>query len=184
MSEQPEQFGRVRVGVHWSIAALLIFQIPLAWYMIDLPDGPDKLSTYGLHKSLGMLLFAIGVFRLVWALLSNRPKLPAETKLWEKALAKCSQAILYIIVILMPITGWLMSSAAGAPVSIFGLLDLPALVEPNKAFMEGMQSAHIIQSYILLTVLGFHVVGALNHGFVKYDNVLYSMLPFKGLWNK
>lgn len=177
-------FGRVRMGVHWCLAAMLLIQIPLAWYMIDLPEGVSRDDNYALHKALGMVIFALAIFRLVWALLSSRPKLPADMALAEKALAKVSQFILYIIVILMPITGWLMSSAAGIPVDVFGLVTLPSLVEPDKTFMEGMQQAHILQSYILLTILGLHVIGALKHGFVDQDNVLFSMLPLDTVKNE
>jgi len=183
MTNKQEKFGMVRMSVHWAIAALLIIQVPLAWYMIELPNGPDKVANYALHKSLGMVIFAIAVFRLIWALLSRRPKLPAEVPLWEKVLAKLSQALLYILIILMPITGWLMSSAYDVPVSVFGLFTLPDLNEPNKQFAEGMVNAHLLQSWILLTILGLHVIGALKHGFVDQDNVLYSMLPLKSLKN-
>ncbi len=183
MTNEQEQFGLVRLCVHWGIAALLIVQIPLAWYMIELPDGPDKLSNYSLHKSIGMLLFAIAVFRLVWSLLSKRPPLPAETPLYEKVFAKLAQIILYVIVILMPVTGWLMTNAFGDPVSVFDVLTLPDLVEADKEFARGMRNIHLLQSYILLTVLGFHVIGALKHGFVDQNNVLYSMLPLQSLKN-
>ena len=184
MTQHQEVFGPVRRGVHWCIAALLLVQIPLAWYMIDLPDGASRDENYALHRALGMVLFALAIFRLIWAVLSRRPRLPTEMSVFEKALAKVSQFILYVIVILMPISGWLMSSAAGVSVDVFGLVTLPSLVEPDKAFMEGMQQVHILQSYLLLTILGLHVIGALKHGFVDQDNVLYSMLPLPSLRNE
>ena len=127
MSDYPT-FRRPRLAFHWAIAAMLLIQVPLAWYMIDLPEGASRDSNYGLHKALGMVIFAVAVLRLVWALISKRPPLPPEVGTVEKVLAKLSQAILYIMVILMPISGWLMSSAAGKPVDVFGLLTLPMLV--------------------------------------------------------
>ena len=184
MSKQAiEKFSYSRMGIHWIIAALLLIQIPLAWYMIDLPDGPVRYENYALHKALGIVIFALGALRLVWALISRRPRLPGEMSFPEKALAKVSQFILYFIIILMPISGWVMSSAADVPVDLFGLITLPMLVAPDKEFMESMQQIHIAQSYILLTILGLHVIGALKHCFVDQDNVLYSMLPLKSLKN-
>jgi cytochrome b561 len=177
-AQHPAQnFSLVRRIFHWTIATLLLIQIPLAWYMIDLPLGTDKFSKYGLHKSIGMLLFVLAVSRLVWTLVSKRPALPATTPLYEKILAKLSQALLYALVILMPVTGWLMSSAANVPVVVFGLIRLPNLVEPDKAFMEGMQSAHEIQSIILLMITTVHILAALKHHFVTRNNILCSMLP-------
>ena len=172
-------FGAGRKFFHWTIAALLLVQIPLAWYMIELPLGPDKLGKYVLHKSMGMLLFTLAVSRLVWALISQRPALPASIPRWEKLVAKLSQALLYILVILMPVTGWLMSSAANVPVVIFGLIRLPNLVEPDKTFMEGMQSAHEIQSILLLILIGGHLLAALKHHFLSRNDILRSMLPLQ-----
>jgi cytochrome b561 len=172
-----QRFGFGRRAFHWSIATLLVVQIPLAWYMIDLPLGPDKLGKYALHKSIGMLLFTLALCRLIWALFSNRPALPATTPLYEKVLARISQALLYILVIVMPLTGWLMSSAANVPVVIFGLIKLPSLVEPDESFMESMQGAHEIQSLVLLTLTTLHILAALRHHFVKKNNILHTMLP-------
>jgi cytochrome b561 len=162
---------------HWSIAALLLVQIPLAWYMTDLPLSAEKLSNYALHKSLGMCLFTLAVFRLIRAILGKRPDLPPNTKRYEKILAKATQGLLYLLVIIMPISGWVMSSAANVPVKIFGVIELPNLVEPNKQLMESMQNVHEMQSWVLMTLMLIHIAAGLKHQFVDRDNVLYSMLP-------
>jgi cytochrome b561 len=78
-----EKFTFTTRLLHWSIAAVLLIQIPLAWYMTDLPLGPDKFAKYALHKSFGMTLFTLAVVRLVWALIGKRPQLPPGTKLYE-----------------------------------------------------------------------------------------------------
>ena len=170
-------FGTGRKFFHWAIAALLLVQIPLAWYMTDLPDGADKLENYALHRSFGLVLLSVGVARLIWALISNRPRLPVETPLWEKVLAKVTQAILYILICLMPISGWMMSSLADQPVTLFGLITLPMLVAPNAETMESFQDMHEIQSWILLGAIALHAGAALRHHFIKRDNLLRSMLP-------
>jgi len=171
-----ETFSTGTRWLHWSIAGLLLLQIPLAWYMIDLPLGADKFAKYGWHKSLGILLLSLAVIRLIRAMLIQRPALPADTKLYEKILAKATQGLLYLIVIIMPISGWVMSSAANVPVTVFGLVTLPSLVEPDKALMESMKQIHEIQSYVLLTLVTLHLMAGLKHQFVDRDNVLHSML--------
>lgn len=167
-------FDSGRKFFHWAIAALLLLQIPMAWYMVDLPLA-DKAGPYNLHKSLGMVLFALGVARLVWALLSKRPKLQAP---WpEKAFAKTLQAILYLLICLMPISGWIMSSAAGFPPKLFGLIQLPSIWEVNPDDVKGFQEMHEMQSWILLTVLTLHVLGAIRHHFLLKDDTLRRILP-------
>ena len=163
--------------IHWSIAILLCVQIPLAWYMTDLPLGPDKFENYALHKSLGMLLFTFAVVRLVRAILGQRPELPPATKRYEKILAKATQGLLYLLVIIMPISGWAMSSAANVPVTLFGLIPLPSLVAPNEELMKSLQQVHEMQSWLLMTLVLAHIGAGLKHQFMNRDNVLYSMLP-------
>jgi len=170
-------FGAGRKFFHWSIAAFLLFQIPLGLYMTDLPLGPDKLEKYSLHKAVGMTIFAVAILRLVWALLSKRPALHTDTPFYEKALVKVMQAILYIAVCLLPMSGWMMSSAAGYPVSLFGLYTLPSLIEPDKTLVDGFIDMHEMQGWILMTAIALHVAGALRHHFLLKDDTLKKMLP-------
>ena len=172
-----EKFSFTARALHWSIAALLLIQIPLAWYMIDLPLSPDKFAKYALHKSFGIVLFTLAVARLIRAITGGRPELPPGTKRYEKILAKATQGLLYLLVMIMPITGWLMSSAANVPVTVFGVVPLPSLVEPNKALMESMQNVHEMQSMLLLGLVAMHILAGLKHHFMSRNNVLYSMLP-------
>lgn len=172
-----EKFSFTTRLLHWTITAFLLIQIPLAWYMIDLPLGPDKFAKYALHKSFGSVLFTLAVARLVWAIIGSRPQLPPNTKRYEKILAKTTQGLLYLLVIIMPISGWVMSSAANVPVTVFGVIALPNLVEPNEQLMEIMQNVHEMQSIALLSLVTFHVVAGLKHHFLDRDNVLHSMLP-------
>jgi cytochrome b561 len=127
-----------------------------------------------------MTLFVFAVLRLVRAILGSRPPLPATTTMLEKILAKATQGLLYLLVIIMPITGWVMSSAANIPVTVFGRVSLPNLVEPDKALMQTMQNIHEFQSYALLALIVLHVLGGLKHQFIARNNVLYSMLPLVG----
>jgi cytochrome b561 len=173
-----KEFGPIAKFFHWLIAAILLGQIPLAWYMIDLPMSPDKLGTYALHKSIGVTLFTLAVTRLVWALLTVRPKLPDAMPRWQIWASKIAEGFLYFLVIAMPLTGWLMSSAANFPVSVFGLFTLPDLVAPSETLMETLRGAHEKQSIALMVITGIHALAALKHHFVDKDEVLISMLPW------
>ncbi len=174
---QTTSFGTGRKTFHWLIAALLLVQIPFGIYMTDLPLGPDKLEKYSLHKAIGMVIFVVALARIGWATFSKRPPLPATTPFYEKAFVKVLQAILYIVVCLMPLSGWLMSSAAGYPVSIFGLFTLPALIPADKTLVDGFVEMHEMQSWILLSAIGLHIIGALRHHVLLKDDTLKSMRP-------
>lgn len=170
-------YGPVARGFHWLVATLLLVQVPLAWYMIEQPLGPAKLGNYALHKSVGVLIFGVTAARLAWRLLHPAPPLPSATPRWQRGAARLTQVVLYFLMFAMPLTGWLNSSAANFPVSVFGLFTLPDLVAPDPARQLGFEASHRVQSYLLFTLLSAHVAGALYHRFVKRDGVLDSMLP-------
>lgn len=177
-------FSRLRRYLHWGVAALLLLQVPLAWFMIEQRLGPAKLENYALHKSLGAVLFTLGALRLVAALTTRRPALPVSMGLAQRALARSTEGLLFLLLVVMPLTGWLMSSAANFPVSVFGWFTLPDLVVPDKALFAALQRAHRYQSYLLLALTGLHIAAALRHYFVLRDNVLYTMLPLQILRRK
>jgi cytochrome b561 len=163
--------------MHWCVAVLLLIQIPLAWYMTELPLGPAKFENYGLHKSLGIVLLTLGICRLLWALLTSRPGLPAALPAWQRIFARALEGLLFLVLIVMPFTGWLMSSAANVPVVLFDLIELPSLVAPDKLLFEKAQNGHRLQSYLLMTLVGIHFLAALRHFWVLRDNVFFSMAP-------
>lgn len=165
---------------HWTIAGLLLLQIPLAFYMVDLPLGPDKLSKYATHKSLGLLLFTVTALRLAWRLTHPAPPLSADIARWQRAVARITQFLLYALMFLMPLTGLLRSQAANFPVSFFGLFTMPTLVGVNEQFSKGMSEAHEIQGTALLVLISAHALAALYHHFLRHDDVLRSMLPLAG----
>ncbi len=177
-SHRPPRYGAVSRSFHWLVAGLLVFQVPLAWVMIDQPLSPAKLGNYALHKSVGLTIFALMALRLAWKLLTPAPALPPELPRWQRLIARFTQGLLYFVLLLMPLTGWLNSSAANIPVSFFSLFTLPNLVAPDEALQQSFEAAHRAQSYLLFTLASLHIVAALWHHFVRKDGVLRTMLPF------
>ncbi len=181
MAEPRQRFSLPAQLFHWLIAGLILFQVPLAWYMIDLPVSPDKLASYALHKSIGITILGLSCCRLAWRWLRPPPPLPAGMRLLERALARLTHAGLYLLSFAMPLSGWLNSSAANFPVSVFGLFTLPNLVAPDPQLQERAELVHRLLSYGLLALLLLHAGAALYHHFVRRDNVLLAMLPFARL---
>ena len=164
---------------HWLVAALILFQIPLAYYMIGLPLSPDKLESYALHKSVGISIFTLSALRLAWRFVRPPPPLSGDIAAWQASLARLAQWLLYGITFAMPLTGWLSSSAANFPVSLFGWFTLPNLVAPDKALHEQLELAHRVLAYTLFALLAVHVGAALHHHLLRRDRVLLSMLPWR-----
>ncbi|MEO8225221.1 MAG: cytochrome b/b6 domain-containing protein [Gammaproteobacteria bacterium] len=170
-------YGTAARIFHWAVAALLLLQVPLAFYMVDQPLGPDKLGNYATHKAIGLLIFAVTALRLAWRVTHPSPLLPANVPGWQRLGARATQLLLYALMFLMPVTGLLRSQAANFPVSFFGWFTVPTLVGVNKQFSEGMHEAHEMQGTILLVLVAAHGLAALYHHFVRKDDVLRTMLP-------
>jgi cytochrome b561 len=176
----PHAYGSVARSFHWLIAVLLVLQIPLAFYMVDQPLGPDKLGNYATHKSIGLLIFSVTALRLAWRLTHPAPPLPAGMPGWQRFGARLTQVLLYALMFLMPLTGLLRSQAANFPVNFFGLFTVPTVVGVNPQFSEGMSAAHEMQGTILLVLISAHALASLHHHFIRRDGVLRSILPLVG----
>ncbi len=176
----PHAYGSIARSFHWLIALLLLLQIPLAFYMVDQPLGPDKLGNYATHKSVGLLIFSVTALRLAWRLAHPAPTLPAGMPGWQRIAARITHVLLYALMFLMPFTGLLRSQAANFPVSFFGLFTVPALIGADQDFSKGMAAAHEVQGTILLSLISAHALAALYHHFIRHDGVLRTMLPLAG----
>ena len=171
------RFGAAAMTLHWLVFALVVGMVALGWTMVPLPLGVQKLRLYDWHKSIGIVVFSLMAARLLWRLWNPPPPLPVHMKPWERRLARISHISLYAVLFAMPLSGWIMSSAANFPVSAFGLFVLPDLVKPDKALLETMKIFHRFASYGLFALLAIHAAGAAKHHFVDKDDVLKRMLP-------
>lgn len=176
-----QRWGTGAQLLHWLILALIIAQIALARTADALPLGQGKLAMLARHKSLGITILALALLRLLWRAVNPTPELPASSRPWERAFARLTHAGLYILLFAVPLSGWMMSSARNFPVSWFGLVQLPDLVQPGKATFELMQSAHQLLMGALLAFIVLHVLAALKHHFMLKNDVLRRMLPLLGV---
>ena len=170
-------WGIVSQGVHWITAVLVIAMIVIGLVMVDLPLGVRKLELYALHKSVGIVILAFTAARLAWRLSGTRPVLLGPSRPYERVLAHAVHVSFYIVLIAMPLTGWLMSSAANFSVSVFELFTLPDLVAPDKALGDTFEAAHSWLAWVLIGLVALHVAGALKHHFVLRNDTLRRMIP-------
>ncbi|MEZ5500890.1 MAG: cytochrome b [Steroidobacteraceae bacterium] len=173
-----DAWGGVAKFLHWLVVLLVIAQFVLASMADDLAPGLQKLALLARHKSFGVTIFAIALVRVVWRFANPTPELPATMKGYERLLARGTHLLLYLVLLVMPLSGWLMSSAKGYSVSWFGLVQLPDLVGRDDGVFDAMHELHESLAYALVAIATLHLLAALKHHFVNRDNILRRMLPF------
>lgn len=173
----PHRWGAVAQFLHWLIVVLIIVQFTLALYADSLPVGSRKVGVLANHKSFGITILALAIIRLTWRWLNPTPPLPPTLKPYERVLARVTHALLYVLLFVQPLTGWLMSSARGFPVSWFRFFQLPDLVPKNQALYHALVATHSTLAVVLVGVVTLHVAAALKHHFVLKDDTLRRMLP-------
>ena len=171
------RYGIVAQALHWSIAALVVVMFGLGWSMADLPLGQRKFELYQLHKSLGITILLLAAVRLLWRLFNPAPPLPPHLPLWERAAARTTHALLYALLFVQPVIGFLQSNAANFPVVWWGMLRLPSVIGSDEAFGETLVEVHRWNSRLLLALVLVHLGAALRHHFILKDDVLRRMLP-------
>ncbi|MGE3319576.1 MAG: cytochrome b [Candidatus Berkiella sp.] len=171
------RFGAVAMLLHWLIALIMIGLIILGLYMVGLPFSVQKLKFYGWHKEFGVLVLMLATLRLAWRFYNTTPALPPQMAKWEQWAAHGMHYVFYGFMFALPITGWMLSSASGLPVSFFGWFVLPDLISPNEENRHLLVIIHKWLAYGLIAAICGHVGAALQHHFINKDDIMRRMLP-------
>ncbi|OMG55285.1 cytochrome b [Azonexus hydrophilus] len=164
-------------ALHWLMALMLFAMLALGFYMQGLPLSPEKLQLYSWHKWAGVTIFLLVLFRLAWRFTHRPPALPASMPKLMQLAAHAGHLALYGLMLAIPLSGWLMSSAKGFQTVWFGVLPLPDLLTKDKALGDLLQTVHVSLNLLLLVVVAGHVGAALKHHFIDRDDILTRMLP-------
>lgn len=164
--------------LHWLMALLLAILFAVGLYMVDLPLSPQKLKIYSWHKWAGVTAFLLVLLRLAWRFGHPAPTLPTTMPAWQKSAAHGMHHLLYLLMIAIPISGWLMSSAKGFQTVYFGVLPLPDLVAKNRELGKTLEEVHEVLANGLALLVLAHIGAALKHHLLDRDDVLSRMLPF------
>lgn len=170
-------YTAVAKSLHWLMALLILAMLTLGFYMTDLPLSPDKLQLYSWHKWAGVSVFFLVWLRLAWRLMFPPPALPSEVSNTLKFAAHAGHWALYALMIVIPLTGWLMSSAKGFQTVWFGVLPLPDLLGKDKELGRQLAQLHEALNVGLLLLIAGHTAAAFWHHWVHKDNTLRRMLP-------
>ena len=165
------------MALHWLMAALILVALPLGLTMVDLPLSPHKLQLYAWHKWIGITVLGLWGLRVIWRLTHIPPAMPAGMPRWQHEAAEWTHRLLYLLMVLIPLTGWMMSSALGFSVVWLGLWKLPDMVAPNHALGETLKHVHAWLNDGLMAAIGLHLVAVLQHQFIMKDHLLRRMLP-------
>jgi cytochrome b561 len=175
-----DRYGAVAILLHWLMAILIIGLVGLGLYMVRLPDvgfNTKKITLILYHKEVGLLVLILLAVRLSWRLTQVLPLLVAHLPDWQKIAARFVHLSFYSLMFALPMTGWLMSSAAGIPVSFFGLFMLPDFLPHDDYLFQRLIDIHKWFGYVLILLIFVHMGAALRHHFVFKDDTLRKMLP-------
>jgi cytochrome b561 len=171
-----DQYGIIAMLLHWIMAVLFIGMVIVGLYMTHIPVSLLKLKLYDWHKEFGILILMLAMVRIVWRLNNIRSSL-TELPWWEAFAARAVHWAFYGFMFALPITGWLMTSAAGLAPSFFGLFVLPNLVAPDHGLKKLFETVHQWLAYGLIAAFCAHVGAALKHHWIDRDGILRRMLP-------
>ena len=168
------RYTRTAVFLHWLIAALFIGQFAWGWLMQEIAKSPPgmRADAFNFHKSIGLCLLGLMLFRLGWRI-ANRPPALSPMPVWQARLAQVTHIALYVALIVQPVAGYLGSVWSGYPVKWFGVT-LPAWGSKSVALKDAMSEVHLVTSFVLLALVALHVAGALYHA-LRGDGVLARM---------
>ena len=172
-----QEFGLLTRLLHWLTALLIIGLIALGWYMVDLTYF-DKWynESLSLHRAFGMCVFALGVLTLGWRFVSPSPEPQPTLKRWERIAAALMHHVLFALVLLIPATGFLISTSAGKSVDIFGWFAIPPLMAVDDTLRDRAIALHYYLAYGTGVLVCLHAAAALKHQFIDRDGTLARML--------
>lgn len=186
MAAAVTRYSTVAIVLHWAIALLLIANIGLAWWFQNIPKSLTTFQLMQLHKSTGILILLLSLARLGWRLIHPVPPYPAGLPAWEKAAASAVQWGFYLVMIGMPLTGWIMVSGSktNIPTVIYGLVPWPHLpfvhgaTGAAKSFWHTVGETHGLLAKLAYGLILLHVAAALKHQFLDKDVIMARMAPF------
>jgi cytochrome b561 len=172
----PWRYSTPAVFLHWVLAALIAFMAALGWFMMTVEDEPGGERFFDLHKSIGLIVFALVLLRLVWRLFHRPQALPSAIPRWQVRLSEIVQWLLYALMLVLPLTGILGASYSRAGLHFFGM-PLPQWVTPAKATAHQLFEIHSTLVWVTVALLMLHVQGGLKHLLIAHDEVFGRMWP-------
>ena len=172
----PSHFPAAMIAIHWATAVLMAAVVVIAWII---PRGQSDYKTWLLffHESIGLTLLALTALRLIVRRFSVLPEESGLIPWLEAMAARVTHVLLYVILLAMPVSGFLFRTARGDAVDVFGLFSVPALLPPSEAMRKAAWFVHTNGQVAVYVVIGLHAAAALYHLIVRRDDVMARMVP-------
>jgi cytochrome b561 len=172
------RYTKVAVTLHWLIAALVIVQLILGWWMIEIPKQPVGVRAFwfNLHKSIGMTIALLALVRIAWRFRHPAPPIPVYVPAWQQRAAAISHVLLYACLLGMPLVGFLGSTYSGYPIRYFGIA-LPEWGYKSDSLKGFFSAAHLALAWVFMTLIALHTAAALKHLLIDRDAVFWRMWP-------
>jgi cytochrome b561 len=176
MAAPARTFSPLTRVLHWLMAAGILGTFALGAYVARMEVGLSNLWLFGLHKTLGISLFALALIRLLWHRLRPPPgPLPGPPE-WQMALARATHRALYVLMFAVPLSGWAYASATGLDVLIFNRFVLPPIAPVSELWEARLLLLHRTLTWTLLALVALHVAGALKRGLISRDGTIARMI--------
>ena len=161
----PDRYGVVSRAIHWITALLFFVMLGVGLWMEELLDDSSALGEQllFLHQSTGLLVLGLTVLRLLWLIVTPPPPLPETLQAWEILLARFVRILMYVLLLAIPVSGYLNLAFDGHDVTFYGLFTIPALVSENHDLHEVFEEVHELLVWSLLFLVLLHIAGALKH---------------------
>jgi len=174
----PSRYSTGAIVLHWAIAIAVI----VTWRIAESAEHASEAQEDAImadHMAVGMLILLLTALRLIWRLTHTQPAFPHELAGWERVAARIVHFTFYLLLVGLPLMGWLGSSMEGEAIDVFGAFTIPGLpVGPNRGLGHEILEVHGTLGQVMLYLIVLHVLGALKHHFVDRNGELYRMLPF------
>ncbi len=156
---------------------MILAMFVLGWIAVNYPLSPAKIKLFVWHKTIGISILILVLLRIAWRLSNPTPVLPSHMRSWERRLAHTSHALMYLVMAAMPLSGWVINSAANFPLKLYGLIRLPNIAPTDKAIQIQAELVHITLFWVFIALLLLHIGAAFWHHFVGRNEILLRMLP-------
>lgn len=173
----PEGYTTLQRGFHWLMALAIFITLGLGIVVSQLPRGPALAQVMFFHKSCGVTVLALLVLRVIVRFGQGVPEYRKPLGKMVDLSSKAAHVALYALMVLLPLSGYVVSSAAGRDTSVFGLFTLPNLIARNDALHEAAEGAHFVFAWAIGVLIVLHAAAAIWHGYVKKDEVMARMWP-------
>lgn len=187
---ETKRYTSVAITLHWIIAIMMVLLVFVGWRMGDMAEAlrggsteftlDDVRFVFDMHKTFGILVLVLSLIRLAWRFMNPVPPMPAGMKPWEVTVARLTHLGFYVLMIGMPILGWLTASSGQAPSFFFHneAWPIPDIAPNNRNFHEIMEFLHGRGGWVIIVLLVLHAGAAIKHHIVDKDDVLARMIPF------